>query len=70
MKHLLPPTFAVVFSTAGTAYGCHASGMPAGEVATATLLAGTVSFVAAFGAVLLARRRRTMPIRTVATRLR
>jgi hypothetical protein len=59
MKHLILPTFAVVFSTVGCAYGCHASGMPLDDVAIATALAGSVSSVTAFGALLLAHVRRT-----------
>lgn len=61
MKHLLPPAFAILISTAGTAWGCHAAGMTLPEVALATSLAFTLSFGAAFVAVLLASRPRPLP---------
>ncbi|AOS46449.1 hypothetical protein Verru16b_03555 [Lacunisphaera limnophila] len=61
MKNLLPPVFAVVVSTAGTVWGCHAAGMPAPEVTLAGALAFTLSFGAAFVAVLLASRPRRLP---------
>ena len=60
MKFLIPPLFAVVLSTAGTAWGCHAVGMPLPDVKLATALAFSVSGVAAFGAVLLAGRSRPL----------
>ncbi len=59
MKHLLPPSIAVLFSTAGTAFGSNLVGMPLDEVKLATALAFAVSGAAAFGAVLLAGRRRS-----------
>jgi hydrogenase/urease accessory protein HupE len=58
MKHLLPPAFTVLISTAGTAWGCHTAGMPDTEVIIASTLAFTLSFGAAFVAVLLASRPR------------
>lgn len=58
MKSLLPSFLSVLFSTVGTAYGCHAVGMPLHEVKLATALAFVVSFAAAFGAVWLAARSR------------
>jgi len=58
MKYLPPPSFAVLFSTAGTAFGCHIVGMPLPEVKLAAALAFAVSSTAAFGAVLLAGRTR------------
>lgn len=61
MKNLLPPAFAVVVSTTGTAWGCHTAGMTLPEVALATALAFTLSFGAAFVAVLLASRPRPLP---------
>lgn len=60
MKFLLPPAFAVVFSTAGVALGCHAAGMPPRDVALAATLAFALSFAAAFGAALLAGRPRRL----------
>ena len=61
MKNLLAPAFAVLVSTIGTLWGCHTAGMPAADVALATALAFTVSFGAAFLAVLLASRPRGLP---------
>ena len=55
MKSLLPPLFAVLLSTAGTAYGCHLCGMPPREVELATLLAAGTASLAAGAAVLAAR---------------
>lgn len=60
MKSLLPPTLAVIFSTAGVALGCHAAGMPPRDVALATTLAFAAAFTAAFGAALLAGRSRPL----------
>lgn len=61
MKPLLPPAFAVLVSTAGTVWGCHAAGMTPPEVALAGALAFTLSFAAAFVAVLLVSRPRGLP---------
>jgi hypothetical protein len=61
MKHLLPPAFAVLVSTAGTVWGCHAAGMTTTEITIAGALAFTLSFGAAFVAVLLASRPRGLP---------
>lgn len=60
MKHLLPPAFAVLASTAGTAWGCDAAGMPTTEVIIAGALAFTLSFGATFVAVLLANGPRRL----------
>lgn len=60
MKHLLPPLFAVLASTAGTAWGCHDAGMPTTDVITATAVAFTLSFGAAFVAMVLASRPRPL----------
>jgi hypothetical protein len=68
MKYLIAPTFAVICSTVGCAYGCHASGMPISDVVIAAALAASVSSVAAFGAVLLAHLRRAAPVRSVRLR--
>lgn len=56
MKSLLPPSVAVLFSTAGTAYGCHLVGMPLHDVKLATALAFAASFTAVFGVAFLAGR--------------
>lgn len=64
MKTLFAPAFAVLASTAGTAWGCHVVGMPVTDVKLAAALAFLVSFIAAFGAVCLtgrSRRRRADP---------
>ncbi len=61
MKHLLLPAFAVVASTAGTAWGCRSAGMTLTEITLATALAFTLSFAAAFVAVLLAGGPRPLP---------
>jgi hypothetical protein len=61
MKNLLPPAFAVVVSTAGTVWGCHAAGMPTPDVLIAGAVAYSLSFGAAFVAVMLANRPRPLP---------
>jgi len=64
MKYLLPPAFAVLFSTAGTVYGCHVAGMPLRDVLMAGGLASGVSLAAASTAVALsAARSNRNPIR-------
>jgi hypothetical protein len=63
MKTLLPPAFAVFASTAGTYAGCRFCGMPPGDLKLATLLAFGASLLVAFGAVLVADRRRANPNR-------
>ena len=61
MKYLLPPAFAVIVSTAGTIYGCHASGMPPRDVMIAGILAFTLSVTAACTALALAAGRSRRP---------
>ena len=58
MKSLIAPAFAVLASTAGTAAGCHAFGMPPSEVKLAAALAFTLALLAAGSAVALASRPR------------
>lgn len=60
MKHLLLPAFVVLISTAGTAWGCHSEGMPTVDVIIAGVVAFTLSFGAAFVAVMLASRPRPL----------
>ncbi len=58
MKHLIAPAGAVILSTLGVARGCLLVGMSPLEVTTATVIAFTLSFAAAFVAVILASRPR------------
>ena len=63
MKTLLPPTLAVVLSTALCVWFSRASGMPSGDLKIVAVVAGSVSALAAFGAVALAAAKPKRPAR-------